>query len=64
MSSILSKIIGESKQPVVETKNQLIQEELEFVLSSLKDVTITGSQVEMFYNLVVKLQNQYTEQTK
>ena len=40
--SILSKIIGESKQPVVETKNQLIQEELEFVLNSLKDVTITG----------------------
>jgi len=62
--SILSKIIGESKQPVIETKNQLIQEELEFVLNSLKDVTITGSQVEMFYNLVVKLQNQYTEQTK
>jgi len=62
--SILSKIIGESKQPAAETKNQLVQEELEFVLNSLKDVTITGSQVEMFYNLVVKLQNQYIEQSK
>ena len=62
--SILSKIIGESKQPVVETKNQLVQEELEFVLNSLKDVTITGSQVEMFYNLIIKLQNQYIELQK
>jgi hypothetical protein len=42
----------------------LVQEELEFVLNSLKDVTIAGSQVEMFYNLVVKLQNQYIEQSK
>ena len=62
--SILSKILSESKQPIVETKNQLTLEELEFVLNSLKDVTITGSQVEMFYNLVVKLQNQYVEQSK
>ena len=62
--SILSKILSESKQPIVETKNQLTHEELEFVLNSLKDVTITGSQVEMFYNLVVKLQNQYVEQSK
>ena len=62
--SILSKILSESKQPRVETKNQLTHEELEFVLNSLKDITITGSQVEMFYNLVVKLQNQYMEQSK
>ena len=62
--SIISKIIGTPHQPVIETQNQLFQEELEFILNSLKDVTITGSQIEMFYNLVVKLQNQYIEQSK
>ena len=62
--SIISKIIGTPQPPVIETQNQLSQEELEFILNSLKDVTITGSQVEMFYNLVVKLQNQYVEQSK
>ena len=62
--SIISKIIGTPQQPVIVTQNQLFQEELEFILNSLKDVTITGSQVEMFYNLIVKLQNQYIEQSK
>jgi len=62
--SIISKIVGTTTQPVIETQNQLSQEELEFILNSLKDVTITGAQVEMFYNLVVKLQNQYIEQSK
>jgi len=62
--SIISKIIGTPQQPVIETQNQLSHEELEFILNSLKDVTITGSQVEMFYNLIVKLQNQYIEQSK
>ena len=62
--SIISKIIGTPQPPVIETQNQLSKEELEFILTALKDVTITGAQVEMFYNLVVKLQNQYVDQTK
>ena len=62
--SIINKIIGTTPQPVIEPQHQLSKEELEFILNSLKDVTITGGQVEMFYNLVVKLQNQYIEQSK
>jgi len=61
--SIISKITGQPSTTTVDV-NQLSLEELEFVLTALKDVTITGSQVEMFYNLVVKLQNQYVEQSK
>jgi hypothetical protein len=44
--------------------NQLSPEEIEFLLNQLKSVTIIGEQVEMFYNLIIKLQNQYIEQTK
>lgn len=44
--------------------NKLSLEEIEFLLNSLKTVTIVGEHVEMFYNLVVKLQNQYIEQSK
>ena len=44
--------------------NKLSTTEIEFLLNSLKTVTIIGDQVEMFYNLVVKLQNQYIEQSK
>jgi hypothetical protein len=44
--------------------NQLSPEEIEFLLNQLKSVTIVGEQVEMFYNLIIKLQNQYIEQTK
>jgi len=62
--SIISKIIGATQSPVIETPNQLSHQELEFILNSLKDVTITGAEVEIFYNLVVKLQNQYVEQSK
>jgi hypothetical protein len=61
--SIISKITGQITSPTTDV-NQLSTEELEFILTALKDVTITGSQVEMFYNLVVKLQNQYVDQTK
>ena len=61
--SIISKITGQITSTTTDV-NQLSTEELEFILTALKDVTITGSQVEMFYNLVVKLQNQYVDQTK
>jgi hypothetical protein len=39
--------------------NELDISELEFLLSVLKNVDIKGYQVEMFYNLAVKLQSQY-----
>ena len=61
---ILSKITGtqpnEIKNPI--SDNALTQDEIGFLLTCLKDVTIRGEQVEQFYGLVIKLQNQYIEQ--
>lgn len=45
-------------EPVVDA-NQLTIFELEYLLNTLKTIQLRGDQVEQFYNLVVKLQNQY-----
>ncbi len=61
---ILSKITGnqptEIKNPI--SDSALTQDEIGFLLTCLKDVTIRGEQVEQFYGLVIKLQNQFIEQ--
>lgn len=43
-------------------QNVLNKAELEFLLQFLKNADLKGHQVEMFYNLVVKIQNQYIHQ--
>jgi len=43
-------------------QNVLNKAELEFLLQFLKNADLKGHQVEMFYNLVVKIQNQYIQQ--
>ena len=43
--------------------NQLTIRDLEYLLTSLKSITLRGDQVEQFYNLVIKLQNQYVALT-
>lgn len=53
----------QQEQPVVDP-NKLTQQELQLALQLLKLSTITGEQVEVFYNLVIKIQNQYLEYTK
>jgi len=62
--SIISKITGtqpkEINNPI--SDSALTQDEIGFLLTCLKDVTIRGEQVEQFYGLVIKLQNQYIEQ--
>ena len=60
---ILNKLSNAISTPPV-NENQLSAEEIEFLLNALKTTTIMGEHVEMFYNMVVKLQNQYVEQTK
>ena len=42
-----------------DTTNNLTKEELEFLLVSLKKTTFTGEYLEMLFNIVIKLQNQY-----
>jgi hypothetical protein len=62
--SILNKFIPNNKQIQTPDANNLSAQELELLLNALKTTTIVGEQVELFYNLVVKLQNQYIELQK
>lgn len=40
--------------------NALQKQELEFLLSLIKHSNFRGDQLEILYNIVIKLQNQYT----
>jgi hypothetical protein len=60
---IINKLSNAISTPAAD-ENQLAPEEIEFLLNALKTTTLMGEHVEMFYNMVVKLQNQYIEQTK
>jgi hypothetical protein len=44
--------------------NQLTVREIEVLLSMVKRTTFLGEDIEPLYNLIIKLQNQYTEQVK
>jgi hypothetical protein len=46
------------------TPNQLSTQEIEVLLSMIKRTNFLGEDIEPLYNLVVKLQSQYIEQTK
>ena len=58
--NILDKIIS-NKNNVVIDPNKLNKQELELLLIAIKNATIKGEQVEAFYNLIIKLQNQHTQ---
>jgi hypothetical protein len=44
--------------------NQLNIKELEVLISLIRKSTFSGEDIEPIYNMVIKLQNQYLEQTK
>ena len=46
------------------TSDQLSTQEIEVLLSMIKRTNFLGEDIEPLYNLVVKLQSQYIEQTK
>jgi glutathione peroxidase-family protein len=46
------------------SSNQLTATEIEVLLSMVKRTTFLGEDIEPLYNLVNKLQNQHTEQSK
>jgi hypothetical protein len=54
---------NEKKQQPL-SSNQLTAKEVEVLLSMIKRTTFLGEDIEPLYNLVVKLQNQYIEQSK
>jgi hypothetical protein len=60
MATFFSKTQTTNKE-VIQDPNQLTGPELDFLLRTLKTCTLKGDQVEMFYNAVIKLQNQYLE---
>jgi len=57
--SIIDKLKSTSK---TQSANQLTKQEIEFLLVMLKDVLVRGDQVETFYNIILKLQEQYLKQ--
>ena len=61
--SILDRMIPSSPKPEL-AQNQLSSQEIEVLLSMIKRTSFLGEDIEYLYNLVVKLQSQYTEQTK
>jgi hypothetical protein len=61
MGTFFSKQQTANKQEVIQDPNQLTGPELDFLLRTLKTCTLKGEQVEMFYNMVIKLQNQYLD---
>ena len=57
--SIIDKL---KLQPKSEPGIQLTKQEIEFLLVLLKDVSVRGEHVETFYNIILKLQEQYLKQ--
>ena len=62
--SLINKIQGSTQSnsnvPVT-TQSIFTKEEIEFLLITLKDGTFKGVQLEMMYNTVVKLQQEYAK---
>lgn len=45
-------------------QNQLSTQEIGVLLQMIKKTTFLGEDIETLYNLIIKLQNQYIDQTK
>jgi hypothetical protein len=60
---ILDKIRTSSSSEE-QPSNQLTIQEIEVLLSMIKRTTFLGEDIEPLYNLIIKLQDQYIEQTK
>jgi len=52
-------ILPSSVSPDTILSNQLSKEEIELLLSLIKQTTFKGEHIEILYNLILKLQNQY-----
>ena len=61
--SILDRIKPKPIIPELDL-NELSIQEIEVLLSMIKRSNFLGEDIEHLYNLVVNLQNQYTEQTQ
>lgn len=61
--SLINKIQGNTQNSTMPVTTQSIftKEELEFLLITLREGTFKGAQLEMMYNTVVKLQQEYAK---
>jgi len=60
-----TEIVKESPVPIqTQLSSQLSLRELEILLSLVKKSTFLGEDIEPLYNMVIKLQTQYLDQTK
>jgi len=64
MASLFSKTTNttNTNQEPIQDPNKLTGPEIDFLLRTLKSCTLKGEYVELFYNMVIKLQNQYLDQ--
>ena len=49
-----------TENPQLFSKNSLDKKEITIILNLIKETTFKGNNLETMYNLVLKLQNQYT----
>jgi len=61
--SLINKIQGNTQNSNVPVTTQSIftKEEVEFLLITLREGTFKGAQLEMMYNTVLKLQQEYAK---
>jgi hypothetical protein len=60
---VVNNIPTQNNQPTSDI-NQLNAQELVFLLDTIRKSSFLGEHIEFAYNTVVKLQNQYLQQTK
>ena len=56
--------LGNINVPTSLDDNKLSKEELELLINLIKRSSFLGEHVEIIYNIVLKLQNQFLEETK
>ena len=64
MAFIANNIQTINNKEIPLSPSQLNAKEIEILLSLIKVSTFLGEDIEIIYNMVIKLQNQYLEQTK
>ena len=61
--SLINKIVGQQSQPTVDP-NALTKQEIELLVNLIKQSHFQGDSLEILYNLVLKLQQQYVSLDK
>lgn len=62
--SLINKLQQNTQSTPTEIESVFTKEEIEFLLIMLRDSTFKGSQLEIVYNTVVKLQQEYSKINK